>query len=101
MNCQTNSQDCIEIQMKKETIIRELRKKGGRITKQRKILLDIILENQCFCCKEIYYRAVKIDPGIGTATVYRTISMLEDIGAISRSRMFEVQFNALNEKIFQ
>ncbi len=54
------------------------------------MLLDIILEDECSSCKEIYYRATKKDPTIGTATVYRMINTLEEIGAISRKNMYKV-----------
>lgn len=84
--------DFTRTQMKKDTILRELRKRGGRITKQREILLDIILEDTCSCCKEIHYKAVKQDPTIGIATVYRMINSLEEIGAISRKKMYEIQY---------
>ena len=62
----------------KEAIVQKLKASGCRITKQRLMLLDIILEENCSCCKEIYYRASRIDPSIGTATVYRMINKLED-----------------------
>ena len=68
--------------MQKDVIIDKLREQGFRITKQRRMLLDIILEEECTCCKEIYYKALKVDKTIGTATVYRMINTLEDIGAI-------------------
>lgn len=84
--------DFTRTQMKKDTILRELRKRGGRITKQREILLDIILEDTCSCCKEIHYKAVKQDTTIGIATVYRMINSLEEIGAISRKKMYEIQY---------
>ena len=76
--------------MQKEIVIQRLREKGCRITKQRLMLLDIILEEDCACCKEIYYRAMKKDPNIGTATVYRMVNTLEEIGAISRKNMYKV-----------
>ena len=41
----------------KEQIIAELQKRGKRITEQRKVLLDVILEGNWTCCKEIYYEA--------------------------------------------
>ena len=44
-------------QMQKDLIIEKLKERGLRITRQRMILLDIILEGECSCCKEIYYRA--------------------------------------------
>lgn len=73
----------------KELIIARLREKGCRITKQRLELLDIILNNQCSSCKEIYYLAAKVDSRIGIATVYRMVNELEDIGVISRKIMYD------------
>ena len=52
-------------EMQRDLIIEKLKEKGLRITRQRKILLDIILEGECSCCKEIYYRASALDPKIG------------------------------------
>lgn len=79
--------------MQKEIILKKLKEKGCRITKQRRILLDIILEEDCSCCKEIYYKAIKMDKKIGTATVYRMINILEEIGAISRKNMYKIACN--------
>ena len=82
------SKEAIE---QKEVIVGKLKDSGCRITKQRLILLDVILEGECGSCKEIYYRASKIDHSIGTATVYRMINTLEEIGAIDRKNMYRVQ----------
>ena len=79
-----------EQQEQKQIIIERLKEDGCRITKQRLMLLDIILEDECSSCKEIYYRASTKDPSIGTATVYRMINTLEDIGAISRKNMYKI-----------
>lgn len=77
-------------QMQKEMIIQKLKEQGCRITKQRLMLLDIILEEDCSCCKEIYYKASSLDKNIGSATVYRMINTLEEIGAISRKNMYKI-----------
>ena len=77
-------------QMQKEIIIQKLKEQGCRITKQRLMLLDIILEEDCSCCKEIYFKASSRDSKIGTATVYRMINTLEEIGAISRKNMYKI-----------
>ncbi len=79
--------------MQKELIIQKLRERGCRITKQRLMLLDIILEEDCSCCKEIYYKASKVDKKIGSATVYRMINTLEEIGAINRKNMYKISGN--------
>lgn len=76
--------------MQKETIIQKLKEQGCRITKQRLMLIDIILGEDCSCCKEIYYKATKKDANIGTATVYRMVNTLEEIGAISRKSLYTV-----------
>ena len=74
----------------KEQIIGEFQKNGKRITGQRKILLDVILEGKWSSCKEIYYKASRLDDKIGTATVYRMVNTLEEIGAISRKNMYRI-----------
>lgn len=79
--------------MQKERIIEKLKEKGCRITKQRSTLLDIILEHECSSCKEIYYKASGIDETIGSATVYRMVNILEEIGAISRKNMYKVVYS--------
>lgn len=76
--------------MQKDIIIQKLKAQGCRITKQRLILLDIILDEECASCKEIYFKASQQDKRIGTATVYRMINMLEEIGAIDRRNMYRI-----------
>lgn len=76
--------------MQKEEIVNRLREQGCRITKQRRILLDIILQEEYSCCKEIYYKAIQVDASIGIATVYRMINTLEEIGAIRRNAMYKI-----------
>ncbi len=76
--------------MQKERIIQTLKERGCRITRQRKRLIDLIMENEYSCCKEIYYQAVQEDGSIGMATVYRMVKILEEIGAISRNNMYTI-----------
>lgn len=77
------------MEKRKEEIIQKLKNNGCRITKQRRELLDIILENRCSSCKEIFYRASRLDEGIGIATVYRMVNALEEIGVVSRRIVYE------------
>lgn len=64
--------------MQKEEIIEKLKANGCRITKQRQVLLDVILQEECTSCKEIYYQAAKKDSTIGPATVYRLLGITRD-----------------------
>ena len=84
--------------MQKELMVEKLREKGCRITKQRLMLLDIILAEEYTNCKEIYYNASRLDPGIGSATVYRMVNLLEEIGAISRRNMYKIFYGTLKIK---
>ena len=72
----------------KEQIILELQKNGRRITEQRKMLIDVILEGNWVNRKDIYYEAAKRDPTIGLATVYRIINTLEEMGVLVRTNEF-------------
>lgn len=76
--------------VQREIIIKKLREKGCRITQQRQILLSIILEQDCTSCKEMYYKANAIDASIGMATVYRMVSVLEEIGVFSRKNLYKI-----------
>ena len=83
-----NNNDSVERGLlTKEEILQSLKQNGLRITEQRKLLVDIITEEDYTCCKEVYLLAHDRDPAIGIATVYRMINVLEQIGAISRKNL--------------
>ena len=65
----------------------ELKKKGYKLTPQRRSIVDTIIENegQHLTAEEIYDKVKKDCPEIGLATVYRTILVLEELGVISES----------------
>lgn len=80
-----------EYYQQREIIISKLKEQNLRITKQRIIIIDIILQGDCSCCKEIYYKASKIDKKIGISTVYRMVNLLEEIGEINRGNIYKVE----------
>lgn len=63
---------------------RLLREANVRITKPRKIILSVLLETDHPDALELFKRASAIDPSISLSTVYRTMKLLEDLGAIHR-----------------
>lgn len=77
----------------KEAILDELKKRGFRLTEQRKIIVDIIVNEEYSCCKEVYFMAHKKDSSIGIATVYRMMNVLEEVGAISRNNIQKAACN--------
>ncbi len=76
--------------LQKDEIMERLKKCGCRMTKQRELLIDVILDGECSSCKEIYYQALKKMPKIGIATIYRMINSLEDIGVIKRKNIYHL-----------
>ncbi len=76
--------------MSNEYVISLLKDNGFRITKQRKLIIDIILSSDGASCKEIYHKVVSKDSSVGTATVYRLIRLLEDIGILKHVDMIKV-----------
>lgn len=84
-------EDKIELRkQQKEQIIKKMREKGCRITKQRLRLIDTILENDCSSCKEIFYQTAAKNHKIGIATVYRMVNLLEEIGALQSKDSYKV-----------
>lgn len=62
-----------------------LRMAGIRITRPRRIILGILSQaGDHPDAMEIFRRAIEVDPGISLSTVYRTMKLLEGIGAIHR-----------------
>lgn len=64
---------------------RTLRRLGVRITRPRRVILGILsgMEDHPDAL-EIFRRAVALDPSISLSTVYRTMKLLEEKGAIHR-----------------
>ncbi len=62
-----------------------LREAGVRITRPRRIILRILSEYDDHPdARAIFRRAVRVDESISLSTVYRTMNLLEDKGAIHR-----------------
>ncbi|WP_273757870.1 Fur family transcriptional regulator [Bartonella sp. AU55XJBT] len=70
---------------KKRNYEQELRAAGLRVTRQRRVILDILADtNDHPNAFEIFQRANKIDSSISLSTVYRTMKTLEGNGTIHR-----------------
>ncbi len=82
-----DSQEIEAVSLNEDDIIAKLKEKGLRLTEQRKLIIDIIANEQYSCSKEIYILAHQRDESIGIATVYRMLNVLEEIGAVSRKNL--------------
>jgi Fur family ferric uptake transcriptional regulator len=59
--------------------------KGLRMTEQRKVIARVLSDSSDHPDVEtVYQRASEIDPGIGLATVYRTLRLFEEANILER-----------------
>ena len=68
-----------------ETIGQKCKKKGVKLTDQRKIIAKVMSNSQDHPdVNELYLRVSKIDSKISIATVYRTVKLFEEAGIITK-----------------
>ena len=69
-----------------ETYKQKIKKSGFRLTGTRMIILDILLKSSNeLNAEELFFLSRKKQPGIGLATIYRTLKLLEKEGLIIRA----------------
>lgn len=68
-----------------DTIISRCEAKGLRMTEQRRIIARVLQQSADHPdVEELYARALKQDPGISIATVYRTVKLFEEAGILDK-----------------
>ena len=68
-----------------ETIEQKCKKKGVKLTDQRKIIAKVMSNSHDHPdVNELYLRVSKIDSKISIATVYRTVKLFEEAGIITK-----------------
>jgi len=66
-----------------------LRRKGLKTTQQREAIVDAFLRSSGHVAlDDLLARARRVHPGVGLATVYRTVKLLEEAG-LAASRQFQ------------
>jgi len=88
------------------TIENKCKKKGVKLTDQRRIIARIISESKEAYGEsdhpdvdELYSRASKFDPKISIATVYRTVKLFEEAGILTKHdfKGGKARYEELNE----
>ena len=64
----------------------KLKKKGYKLTYQRKVILNTIMEHHSehLSCDDIFNIVIEEDREIGIATIYRTLQLFEELGIVHR-----------------
>lgn len=71
-----------------ETILNTLRARGLRMTPQRRAIVAEVMTTKGHISPAVIARSVQARiPGVNASTVYRTITMLEDVGVLSHAHL--------------
>lgn len=67
-----------------DEVLQQMRRSGGRITAQRRLVLDALVATQPHpSVEDVVEHVQRLDPELHRSTVYRTLSTLTDLGVIS------------------
>ena len=68
-----------------ETVTGQLAARNFKLTRQRRAVLTVIAEaNSRLSPADVYARAKRACPDLGLATVYSTLELLDELGAVRR-----------------
>ena len=68
-----------------ETVVEQLAARNFKLTRQRRAVLTVIAgADSRLSPSDVYARARRACPDLGLATVYRTLDLLDELGAIRR-----------------
>lgn len=76
----------IHIDEEMDKINRHMMEKGYKLTTQRKATVRVLLENERdhLSAEDVYMRLKDCYPGIGLATVYRTLELLNELHIVEK-----------------
>jgi Fur family ferric uptake transcriptional regulator len=67
--------------------IATLKRKGLKLTPQRKLILDIIHDEENLTAETIIRHVQERMPGVHKSTIYRTLEILEEAGSVYKSAL--------------
>ncbi|HET9310404.1 MAG TPA: Fur family transcriptional regulator [Actinomycetota bacterium] len=69
-------------------VMDELRARGLRMTPQRRVIVSEVMRTRGHISPSVIARKVQGDmPGVNASTVYRTLTLLEEVGVLSHSHL--------------
>lgn len=70
--------------MRQDEITRRALRPGRRMTAQRRAVIEVLASGERLTAAEVYQRARRRHAGVSLATVYRTLDLLAEVGAVER-----------------
>ncbi|ADH60171.1 ferric uptake regulator, Fur family [Thermoanaerobacter mathranii subsp. mathranii str. A3] len=72
--------------MRKQEAVKKLKEHNYKLTPQRELILDIMLNQQGYLSvREIYEKVKEVFPQVSIDTVYRNLSLLKDINILNET----------------
>ena len=67
-----------------ETLIDQFRQHGLRVTPQRRVILELLVDDESHpTAEQVYQRVVAVMPDVSRTTVYNTLRELSDLGELT------------------
>jgi Fur family ferric uptake transcriptional regulator len=71
-----------------DDVMEQLRARGLRMTPQRRAIVAEVMRTKGHISPSVIARKVQVEmPGVNASTVYRTLTLLEDVGVLSHSHV--------------
>ncbi|KUK11347.1 MAG: Ferric uptake regulator, Fur family [Clostridia bacterium 41_269] len=67
-----------------QKLIKEFKKKGYKLTPQRRLILEILSKEKHISAEEIFERIKQSQPNVSFGTVYRNLNILLELGLINQ-----------------
>lgn len=81
---------CENVNMESSPLIAALQASGHRITRQRRVVLEVLEESrEHLDAESLYQKARQRAPRISLATVYRTVAVLKQMGLVAEYSLGE------------
>lgn len=86
--------------MHKQEAIKKLKEHNYKLTPQRELILDIMLNQQGYLSvREIYEKVKEVFPQVSIDTVYRNLSLLKDINILNETTIGNNIMYAMRKEI--
>lgn len=75
------------LEMERDLLRETLHRRGMRMTPQRQLVLDALLELEHATPEQVYHRVRTRTPTVNITTIYRTLELLEGLGLVHHTHL--------------
>lgn len=75
------------LEVERDVLRETLHRRGMRMTPQRQLVLDALLELESATPEQVYHRVRTRTPTVNITTIYRTLELLEGLGIVRHTHL--------------